>query len=218
MSEIIAALCRFRRLKDRQVDAWCSYQPETKTLRFIAGVEQGLGRGVFSSMAGALTGEGMQILSADTDILADGLLMLRYQTTDLLYPEETPQERIEVICQALVDSVDSDQPPRFRKQWGEEEAEASIRLTSLPNEVKIDNGSSDQCTLVEVFTFDRTGLLYKLARKLHDLLLVIQHAKIGTYLDQVVDVFYVTDRDGRKISDPKQLEYIRAQMFEVIDA
>jgi [protein-PII] uridylyltransferase len=71
---------------------------------------------------------------------------------------------------------------------------------------------------VEVFTFDRTGLLYKLARKLHDLSLVIRHAKIGTYLDQVVDVFYVTDREGRKITDPGHLDYIRGQMFEVINS
>jgi [protein-PII] uridylyltransferase len=116
----------------------------------------------------------------------------------------------------LVAGVDSDQPPRFRKKWGQEQAEASIQLTALPNEVQIDNGVSDQCTLIEVFTFDRTGLLYQLAQRLHDLSLVIHQAKIGTSLDQVVDVFYVTDREGNKILDQERLDHIRAQMFEVI--
>ena len=169
-------------------------------------------------MAGALSGAGLQILSADTDILANRLLMLRYEVTDLLYPAETPTERIDKLCRALEISVDSDQPPKFHTQWGQEQAEASIRLTALPNEIKIDNATSDECTLVEVFTFDRTGLLYKLARKLHDIALVIQHAKIGTNLDQVVDVFYVTDRQGQKITDEQHLDHIRAELLEVIES
>ncbi len=43
-------------------------------------------------------------------------------------------------------------------------------------------------------------------------------AKIGTYLDQVVDVFYVTDREGRKIQDQARLEAIRRRLLEVIQA
>jgi [protein-PII] uridylyltransferase len=218
LAEIAQTLRRFHRLDPSGTDAWCAYQKETQTIQFTAGISRGVGRGVFSSMAGALSGEGMQILAAHTDILADDLLMLRYETNDLLFPDETPPDRLDKICRTLIAAVDSDNPPRFRKRWGQDQAEASIRLTSLPNEVRIDNDSSDSCTLVEVFTFDRTGLLYKLARKLHDLSLVIRHAKIGTYLDQVVDVFYVTDREGRKITDPGHLDYIRGQMFEVINS
>ncbi|MCH8840969.1 MAG: HD domain-containing protein, partial [Planctomycetes bacterium] len=217
-AEIVETLRRFRQLGEKGVDAWCVYQSQTQTIQFTAGVNHGVGRGMFSNMAGTLSGEGMQILSANTDILAGELLMLRYEATDLLYPEETPLDRLDKICRALVAGADSDQPPRFRKKWGQEQAEASIQLTALPNEVQIDNGASDQCTLIEVFTFDRTGLLYQLAQRLHDLSLVIHHAKIGTSLDQVVDVFYVTDREGHKILDQGRLDHIRAQMFEVISS
>ena len=45
------------------------------------------------------------------------------------------------------------------------------------------------------------GLLYTITRTLFELELSVSVAKIGTYLDQVVDVFYVTDQDGRKITD-----------------
>lgn len=217
LDEILETLRKFHALEPAAVNVWCTFQKDTQTIQFTAGVNQGVGRGVFSSMAGALSAENMQILSANTDILADDLLMLRYETTDLLGAAATTPERLDKVCRALAESVDSPEPPRFRKKWGQDQAEASIRLTALPNEVKIDNDSSESCTLVEVFTFDRTGLLYKLARKLHDLSLVIRNAKIGTYLDQVVDVFYVTDREGRKITDQRHLDHIRAQMFEVIN-
>ncbi len=217
-SEVVETLRHFKNLSTKTAVAWCNYQSETKTIQFIAGVDRGVGRGVFSSMAGVLSGEGMQILAASTDILAEELLMLRYEATDLLSPKKPSASRLKKICAALVASVHDDQPPRFRKMWGQEQAEASMQLTALPNEVTIDNEISQQCTLVEVFTFDRAGLLYQLARRFHDLALVIHHAKIGTYLDQVVDVFYVTDREGRKISDEDQLSHIRSQLLEVIES
>ena len=47
-------------------------------IEFIAGVDQGRGRAIFSSMAGALTSNKMQILAAETNMLADGLMLMRY--------------------------------------------------------------------------------------------------------------------------------------------
>ena len=57
-----------------------------------------------------------------------------------------------------------------------------------------------------------------LARELHDMHLVIRRAKIGTSLDQVVDVFYLTNRDGEKIEDGAELERIRTQLLAIVDA
>ena len=45
-----------------------------------------------------------------------------------------------------------------------------------------------------------------MAKQIHDLQLGIVAAKIGTYLDQVVDVFYVTDLEGKKIEDEERLQ------------
>ncbi len=42
-------------------------------------------------------------------------------------------------------------------------------------------------------------------------------AKIGTFLDQVVDVFYVTDKQDRKINDDGWLEEIRRRLLEVVE-
>jgi [protein-PII] uridylyltransferase len=216
VTDTMLTLRRFRKLKDLDADAWCVYSPETKTLEFTAGVSHGSGRGGFSSMAGALSSAGLEIHSAGTDLLADGLLMLRYVVTDPISPAGTTQQRQEEVCRALIAAVDSAEPPKFPTVWGVDQQEASIQLSALPNEVRIDTELSDDYTIVEVFTFDRRGLLYKLARKLHDLELVISHAKIGTYLDQVVDVFYVTNRGREKVVDQGRLEELREALLEVI--
>ena len=42
-------------------------------------------------------------------------------------------------------------------------------------------------------------------------------AKIGTHVDQVVDVFYVTDSAGNKITDTDRLAEIEHQIREAID-
>ena len=216
VTDAVTTLQRFHALADRAVEAWSVYFPETKTLEFTAGISRGSGRGGFSSMAGALSSAGMQIHTAGTDLLDEGLLMLRYVVTDPTSPQGTSPERQEKICRALVASIDSDEPPKFPTVWGADQAEASIQLSALPNEVRIDTEISDDFTIIEIFTFDRRALLYNLARKLHDLKLVISHAKIATSLDQVVDVFYVTDRDRRKVVDVARLKELREELLEVI--
>jgi [protein-PII] uridylyltransferase len=215
--DIVAdVLRRLRDLTPQAGTAWADYLAYTNTVEFVAGIDQGSGRGIFAGMAGALTSHGMQILSADTNTLADGLLLLRYVVEDPDYPGEPPPERLGKVTRALVASIDSHEPPTFRSVWGSERREASAALSELPNEVRIDSDLSAECVVVEVFTIDRRGLLYQLARALHDLGLIIRFAKIGTYLDQVVDVFYVAERDGAKPQSPERLDQIRSRLLEII--
>jgi [protein-PII] uridylyltransferase len=215
-ADVAEVLRNLRELPSRGGNAWSRYLPDTDTVEFLAGIDEGSGRAIFSSMAGALSGHGMQILSAGTHTLADGLLLLHYIAHDPDYPGEPPPQRRDAVCRALVDSIDSSEPPKFRKVWGHEHHEANAALSNLPNEVRIESQLSDECTIIEVFTIDRRGLLYRLARTLHDLNLLIRYAKIGTYLDQVVDVFYVTERDESKPQSDDRLAEIRNRLLEVI--
>ena len=57
-----------------------------------------------------------------------------------------------------------------------------------------------------------------IARTLFEMHLSVSIAKIGTYLDQVVDVFYVTDESGAKIQDEQRLQQISSRLIDAIDA
>jgi len=83
--------------------------------------------------------------------------------------------------------------------------------------VQVDNASSDGSTIIDIFAHDRAGLLYAITRRLFELGLSVQRAKIATHLDQVLDVFYVNDQAGAKISDEARLAEIRRQLCEVIE-
>jgi [protein-PII] uridylyltransferase len=82
----------------------------------------------------------------------------------------------------------------------------------------MDNNTSERYTVIDVFAADRRGLLYTITRTLFELDLSVAFAKIGTYLDQVVDVFYVTDRKGKKIESTAKLNELRTRLLVEIEA
>lgn len=83
--------------------------------------------------------------------------------------------------------------------------------------VVLDNETSGFYTIVEVYAEDRIGLLYDITRTLADFGLNIARAKIGTKVDQVVDVFYVQDKKGQKISAPDLQEEIRNALLYAVN-
>ncbi len=80
-----------------------------------------------------------------------------------------------------------------------------VMAFTVEPEVIINNALSDQFTVIEVAGRDRPGLLYELTSTLSDLLLDITSAHITTFGEKAVDVFYVTDLTGKKVtSEPRQ--------------
>jgi [protein-PII] uridylyltransferase len=68
-----------------------------------------------------------------------------------------------------------------------------------------------------VFADDRQGLLYVITNAVFQLGLSIHAARISTRLDQVADVFYVTDHSGKKLRDHEQIERVRAGIETAIE-
>ena len=87
-----------------------------------------------------------------------------------------------------------------------------------PTRVVFDNSVSSRYTVVDIFTYDRIGLLYDITRTLASMEIDIALSKISTKADQVADVFYIIDRDGRKISAPDRQEEIRRALLSSIGA
>ena len=104
----------------------------------------------------------------------------------------------------------------FTPVWGGS-GELSPDLQHLPTKVQADNNTSDQYTIFELFAHDRLGLLYTVARTLYNLELIVHRAKIGAHLDQVVDAFYVTDRQGRKLANGRELAAVRQQLRQKVE-
>jgi [protein-PII] uridylyltransferase len=78
-----------------------------------------------------------------------------------------------------------------------------------PTEVKVDNEISRDFTVIDVFTEDRPGVLYTIARVLHEQGLDIHRSKVGVEADRVADIFYVrSEATGGKVLDPDHIAAI----------
>jgi [protein-PII] uridylyltransferase len=216
--EIAADLRLLARLGPREVNAQGRYQPETHTVQFTVGATEDVTPGIFHKLTGAITSQGLEILSAQINTLADRLVLDRFWVVDPDYAGPPPPERLEHVNRALVGALLSEgKPPTFRRTWmiggSEHPTHAHVETRVL-----VDNHTSASCTVVDIFTVDRRGLLYAITRTLFELGYSVWRAKIGTYLDQVVDVFYVTDRQGRKVENHAKLEETRRRLLEVIQS
>jgi [protein-PII] uridylyltransferase len=193
------------------------FLPHTGAVEYVVSTYEDITPGVFHKLTGGLTSQGLEILSADINTLADGLVLDLFVVRDPDYAGEPPRDRLEQVNRRLTDALKLNQQPAFRRVWSSVRQQHRDALQVLPTRVRTDNSTSDRFTILDIFASDRTGLLFTIARTIFELGLSVSFAKIGTYLDQVVDVFYVTDQAGRKIADEERLEQIRTRLLEAIE-
>jgi [protein-PII] uridylyltransferase len=216
---VIDELTQLRDLPMNQAKAWAHSHADRQAMEYTVGAHEELVPGIFHRLTGVLTSLGHDILSAEIHTLSDNLVLDRFHVYDLDFAGEPPPERRRQVIDALIRSLaePTDQPPKFRRLWTPRDADASqAEFQPLPTRVHFDNGTLDEQTIVTIFAYDRMGLLYAIARKLFELDLSVHVAKISTHLDQVSDVFYVTDRDGNKITDEARLSSIEQELLEAV--
>ena len=80
----------------------------------------------------------------------------------------------------------------------------------------INNGWSNRYTMLEVTGLDRPGLLFELTATLSKLNLNIASAHVATFGERVVDVFYVTDLFGAKITAPTRQASIKRALIALL--
>jgi [protein-PII] uridylyltransferase len=93
-----------------------------------------------------------------------------------------------------------------------------IKAFAVEPEVSINNQWSNRYTVVEASGLDRPGLLYELTTTLSKLNLNIASAHVATFGERAVDVFYVTDLLGAKISSPPRHAAIKRALIQMFGA
>ena len=83
--------------------------------------------------------------------------------------------------------------------------------------VLIDNEASSTHTIIEINGRDRPGFLHDVTRALTGLGLQIANAKISTYGHKVIDVFYVKDIFGLKVTEQPKRKRIRDALLAALD-
>jgi [protein-PII] uridylyltransferase len=161
-------------------------------------------------LSGVLAAHELNILAARITTSRDQIALDAFRISQA--GEETDDERWERVEGTL-----------RRVLAGEENVEELVRRSRRPSllrrprrrvatVIEVDNRVSRTATVLDVQAADRVGLLFTITNCLYHLWLEIHLAKINTMVDQVLDVFYVTDHEGRKIEDAARLEHIRSEL------
>ena len=171
--------------------------------------------GAFHRISGVLTARHMQILGAEITTSTDGIIVDTFHVIDEDFSGVVPKARIDEVADSIVQGLKQEITTKelFQRHRRYVPDDAEAPTMGLPTRVEVDTDTSDKATVVLVFAHDRPGLLYTISRTLFKLDLSIDLARIATHFDQVVDVFYVTDNDGRKITSEEQCQAIRDRML-----
>ena len=171
--------------------------------------------GLFASITGSLTALSLDILNARIFTSSDGRILDVFRVSHRGRPELVMAEQKWAKFRSTLDGVLEGKVDVARLV---ENSQRSLFLQrhapKVSTVIQTDNEASDNFTIVEVFTEDQIGVLFKIAYALHQLGLSIHVAKISTNVDQVADIFYVTDERGEKIWDQARLDGIRLSLQE----
>jgi [protein-PII] uridylyltransferase len=174
--------------------------------------------GLFASIVGVLSAHRINVLSAQIYTRSDGLVFDTFQVNNLrgmAVTNESLWQRVESELDGVlkgriqVEDLIAAHRKGHRDRFGK-------KVLALPPRVDFDNRISDSYTVIDVRAADRLGILYLISQTLSFLGLDIAYAKITTEVDQAMDVFYVTEKEGGKVEDEARLAWIKRTLEDVL--
>ena len=155
-------------------------------------------------IAAALLEAGINVLGADIYTRADQLALDIFRVTNHRsepLPREKSRKAFENKLRELLQAPGNRIVPEpVRGVTG-----GRVTDEELPVRVLLNNNAHPSCTIIEVQAPDRVGLLYHLLRAISHGGITIEAARIATEQKAALDVFYLRNKDGEKITTENAL-------------
>jgi len=168
---------------------------------------------LLATLTGACTAAGANIVSAQISTTTDGMA-LDIITLQRAFPEDEEEIRRAGRIAELVESLITGRRSLNELPITTRRPKPQLHAFKVPPQVVIDDSLSDEHSVIEVSALDRPGLLFDITSAMADLGLDISSAHIATFGEKAVDVFYVTAKGKRKITDTGLRERIRNAIIE----
>ncbi len=172
--------------------------------------------GLFARIAGAIAVSGGNIVDAKIQTTGDGMAIDTFSVQDAergAFDEADRLVRLKrTVDEAITGRLD------IERILGERTTMPSrTHVFTVRPRVLTDNAASNIHTVIEVNARDRPGLLYDVTKAISRLGLTIASAHISTFGERAVDVFYVKDIFGLKVSHDSKLERIKVDLMAALD-
>ena len=167
---------------------------------------------LLSYLAGACAAAGANIVDAQIYTTTDGMALDTIAISREFERDEDEGRRADRVTAAIEKALQGDlRLPEVAAKRGL--PKGRIGAFAVEPEVIINNHWSNRYTVIEISGLDRPGLLYELTATLSKLNLNIASAHVATFGERAVDVFYVTDLMGAKISSPARTAAIKRALI-----
>jgi [protein-PII] uridylyltransferase len=174
--------------------------------------------GLFTSLSGALATSGVTIYDAKLFTDNNGFALDIFRIQDIHGKAVTDKEHLKRIKKRVFETINQQKIDfSMEKQNIKTLSLSATRAvyTDMAN-VTVDNQGSNNATLIEVTAMNRNYLLYDIATTLYALRVSVASAHINTYGETAVDVFYIKNRFGLKITDTSFLAKIKQSILATI--
>jgi len=172
---------------------------------------------LLSKLCGVMLINDLNIHDAKIFTRKDGIVIDTFNVSDFRTNEKINEDKYPVIKNNLYDVITGflklDQEiEKLKTKWWRIEKKFFRRS----GKIQIDFEKHDKYTILDIFSPDRLGFLFQVTNKMNDLGLMIYFAKISTRGDDIVDSFYVLDREGKKVS-PNDYEFVKSELINSIE-
>lgn len=172
--------------------------------------------GLLAGVAGALSIEGFDIISAEGHSLDGGRageVFVGWDKFDRLADVAGRAHAEQTITRVLAGEVGVATALAERRDVYQSAAQELIRDPTV--RIRIAQDESDDATVVEVFAPDQVGLLATIAAVFAGLGLDVRVARVATTGEHAVDVFYVQEAGG-KVTDVGRVAALRASLVAAL--
>lgn len=169
--------------------------------------------GLFSKITGSLFLNRLNILQAQIHTWGNGFALDTFEVEDATGEVE---RRLRQFKEDLVQILEGKSSPQdLLKQKNESKWAGRKVVPKVPAEIRVDNQDSDFFTIIEITGEDRLGILFELTQALTDSGCDIHFASISTLGNRIVDVFYVQDTWGEKLTDPHKISRLKTTLLKI---
>ncbi|MBV8141723.1 MAG: [protein-PII] uridylyltransferase [Verrucomicrobia bacterium] len=170
---------------------------------------------LMAKIAGSFATASINILSADVYTRVDNLVLAIFRVCDTSFrpvSDERDLQQVESVLLESLEKIDYDFTPLLEKARKRTGFHMPIAM-ELPTKLMISNEIHSGYTVIDLQTADRLGLLYDVLMCLSRAQVNIALSRIATEKGAAFDSFYVTDLEGRKITDETTLRQLQTSLL-----